>query len=319
MAKDPQMRKANLTINNPSEMGLDLETLDKLIREKLNPQYYCRSKEIGENGTEHYHIALFRPSPYRFSTLKRIFPTAHIEKAYGSMAENRDYIRKGGKWAATDKADTVVPGTFAEYGTMPTEQEETASKYTSLMSELRNGKSTVEIVDAHPEMAFHVQHIDTLRETIRAEKYGGAFRPNLEVTYLCGASGTGKTRSIFEAHEPHDVCRITNYPAGGVRFDAYHGQSVLVFEEFVSQIPLSDMLNYLDIYPIMLPARYSDRIACYDHVYITSNRPLETQYTYDQKHFPERWNAFNRRIHNIHEFLGDGTIIARKKGGLSLE
>ena len=37
MAKDPQMRKVNLTINNPSEMGLTLDDLDTLVR-KLNPQ-----------------------------------------------------------------------------------------------------------------------------------------------------------------------------------------------------------------------------------------------------------------------------------------
>ena len=34
------------------------------------------------------------------------------------------------------------------------------------------------------------------------------------------------------------------------------------------------MLNYLDIYPLYLPARYTDRVACYHHVYITSNAPL---------------------------------------------
>lgn len=53
---------------------------------------------------------------------------------------------------------------------------------------------------------------------------------------------------------------------------------MLVFEEFHSEIPISAMLNYLDIYPLMLPARYHDRIACYTEVYITSNIPLEDQY-----------------------------------------
>lgn len=311
MARDPQMRKVNLTINNPSEMGLDLDTLDELIRTKLNPQYFCRSKEIGENGTEHFHAAIFRPSPYRFSTIKRTFPTAHIEKAYGSMSENRDYVAKGGKWAATDKADTSVPGTFAEYGTLPSEKEETASKYTALMTELRDGKTTTEIVEAHPEMALQTQRIDMLRETIRSDAYSSTFRPQLEVTYLYGASGVGKTRSIFEKHDPRDICRITSY-VGGIRFDSYRGQKVLVFEEFASQVPLSDMLNYLDIYPLMLPARYSDRVACYDQVYITSNIPLYGQYMCEQQEHPDRWAAFYRRIHHVYEFLSDGTVIARK-------
>ncbi len=48
----------------------------------------------------------------------------------------------------------------------------------------------------------------------------------------------------------------------GVRFDQYQGQDILVFDEFASQVPLSDMLNYLDRYPLMIPARYADRAAC---------------------------------------------------------
>lgn len=319
MSKDPQMRKVNITINNPSDIGLTLDQLDQLVLKNLNPQYFCRSMEVGENGTEHYHFAIFRPSPIRFSRLKRLFPTAHIEKAYGSMSENRDYVAKGGKWAATDKSDTSVSGTFAEYGTMPNEQEETASKYTALMSELQEGKTNTEIVNAHPDLAFHIQHIDILREALRNDIYHSTFRPDLEVTYLYGASGVGKTRSIFEKHIPQDICRITTYPRNGIRFDAYHGQSILVFEEFTSQIPLSDMLNYLDIYPILLPARYSDRAACYSKVYITSNIPLTAQYESDQKHYPDRWNAFCRRIHNVYEFRDDGHIVVHKERGVSCE
>lgn len=318
MAKDPQMRKANLTINNPSELGLSLEALDELVRTKLNPQYYCRSKETGDSGTEHIHLAVYRPSPYRFSTIKRTFPTAHIEKAYGSMSENRDYVAKGGKWAATDKADTAIPGTFAEFGTMPNEQEESASKYASLLSEVRDGKTTTEILAAHPDMALRVQQIETLRETIRTDQCADLFRPNLEVTYLYGAPGSGKTRSIFAKYAPRDICRITSYPITGIRFDAYHGQKVLVFEEFASQVSFSDMLNFLDIYPVMLPARYADRAACYDKVFITSNIPLGAQYPKVQEDFPDRWGAFYRRIHNIVEFLDDGTTIVHK-GGFSLE
>jgi len=58
----------------------------------------------------------------------------------------------------------------------------------------------------------------------------------------------------------------------------------------------------------MLPARYHDRIACFDTVYITSNIPLEAQYPDIQKQEMETWNAFLRRIHTVTEFRRDGTI-----------
>ena len=43
-----------------------------------------------------------------------------------------------------------------------------------------------------------------------AEKYSAENR-KLEVTYLYGASGVGKTWGIFEQHDPWEICRITNY------------------------------------------------------------------------------------------------------------
>ncbi|MBQ8356086.1 MAG: hypothetical protein IJY40_10810 [Oscillospiraceae bacterium] len=97
-------------------------------------------------------------------------------------------------------------------------------------------------------------------------------------------------------------------PRGNVLFDSYKGQPVLVFEEFHSQISISDMLNFLDIYPVMLPARYYDRVACYTEVYITSNIPLEDQYPEIQKCKLETWKAFLRRIHTVTEFRRGGII-----------
>lgn len=62
------------------------------------------------------------------------------------------------------------------------------------------------------------------------------------------------------------------------------------------------MLKYCDIYPIELPARYSNKFACYDTVYILSNWELERQYLEQQKEDTESWNAFLRRIHEVHVY-----------------
>ena len=68
------------------------------------------------------------------------------------------------------------------------------------------------------------------------------------------------------------------------------------------------MLNYLDIYPIMLPARYNDKVACFTKVFITSNLPLNQQYIVIQEHKPKTFQAFLRRINYIEEFKADGTV-----------
>ena len=134
----------------------------------------------------------------------------------------------------------------------------------------------------------------------------------VEVTYKFGATGTGKTRSIYNDYAPEDVCRITSYQKNGVRFDSYKCEDVLVFEEYASQIPIEDFLVYLDIYPLMLPARYSDKTACYTKVIITSNLPLGMQYITEQQCKSETYAAFLRRIHYVEEFKADGTVIRTK-------
>lgn len=314
MENNTQSRKWALVINNPLEAGLDHAAIREILY-RFSPAYFCMADEIATTGTYHTHIFLFSPSPMRFSTVKNRFSTAHIEKAYGSAKANRAYILKEGHWADTDKAETSVSGTFEEWGDLPAEKEEEAPEMFKLIQDLRAGKSVMEIIEDNPKLAFRIREIETLRQAILEEKYSAENRA-LEVTYLYGASGTGKTRGIFEKHDRKSICRITDYDGrNGVRFDAYHCQDVLVLEEFHSQIPISAMLNYLDIYPLTLPARYTDRIACYTKVYITSNIPLEEQYRDIQRYQMETWRAFLRRVQNVIEYLPDGSTVQHKKGG----
>ena len=310
---DPQSKKWNLTLNNPSDYGFTRERLLDLLNQ-LSPTYLAITDEISEEGTPHTHIYLQRNSNLRFSTIKRKFPTAHIERAYGSAKQNRDYLAKDGKWANTEKAKTSVEGSFYEWGDLPTEQEERSPAMSALLQALKDGLTTIEIIETFPQFGFKVKEIDLLRETLKHEKYRKEKRP-VHVIYLFGASGAGKTSSIYDAHGAENICRVTDYGGpNGVRFDAYHGQAVIVFEEFHSQIPIENMLNYLDIYPLMLPARYSDRVACYTTVYITSNLSLEEQYEDIQRRKMETWRAFLRRIHTVREFQRDGTVIEKTNG-----
>ncbi len=303
-----QSRKWTLVINNPLECEFTHERICEILM-RFFPDYFCLADEIAKTGTFHTHIFIYSHSPIRFNTIKNRFPIAHIEKALGSAKDNRDYILKSGKWENDEKSETSVEGSFYEYGTLPKERDENNPKMSKLIENIRDGKQTTEIIDDAPEFAFRIRDIDALRQVLSSEKYLCENR-DLYVTYIFGASGTGKTRSIYQKHCAKDICRITNYRAGkGINFDGYTNQKVLVFEEFNSQIPIEEMLNYLDIYPLNLPARYNDRTACYQTVYITSNISLSEQYKNVQKDRPETWNAFLRRIHKVLEYKKDGTII----------
>ena len=137
--------------------------------------------ETASTGTYHTHLFFYAPSPVRFATIKNRFPVAHIEKAYGTVQENRAYIRKEGRWADTDKAETSVPGTFEEWGEAPPERAEKHPEMFRLVQNIRDGMTTTEIIDDNPAMAFRVRDIDLLRQTLTAEKYAVENRP-LEVS-----------------------------------------------------------------------------------------------------------------------------------------
>jgi hypothetical protein len=312
-ANNTQSRKWLLVLNNPLDAGLNHSAITEILH-RFSLSYFCMADEIATTGTFHTHIFLYSSSPIRFSTLKNRFPTAHIEQAYGSVRGNRDYVAKTGKWTDTDKAETSVPGSFIEWGQAPTEKEEKSPEMYQLIEDLRAGRSTMEIIEDNPNLAFRVRDIELLRQTVMEEIYSSKNR-TVDVTYLFGASGTGKTWGIFNQHDPKSICRITDYGGrNGVRFDNYRCHDVLVFEEFRSQIGIDSMLNYLDIYPITLPARYNDRVACYTKVYMTSNIPLEGLYPEIQRYQPETWRAFSRRINHVIEYLPDGSKIAHKGG-----
>ncbi len=297
-----QCRKWQLTINNFNDIGLDVDT----VKEKLNLMslnYWCLGQEIGhQNGTHHMHVFLYSTSPIRFKTLQRKFEGAHIENCLGTCKENRDYILKQGKFANTEKADTVIPGTFEEWGEIPANEEDLEkSNRKRVLDLITDGKSNKEIINELPSEIYHLDEFNDIRQQMLFEDYKVKPR-SLDVTYIYGKSGTGKTSYILKKYGFKDVCRITSYPSN-MRFDGYDGQNVIVFEEFSSQIPLKDMLNYLDIYPLELPARYHNRIACYKKVFITSNESLNDQYKEEQRDIPESYQALKRRINRIWEFV----------------
>ena len=119
----------------------------------------------------------------------------------------------------------------------------------------------------------------------------------MTVKYIWGDTGSGKTRGIMDQYGYDNVYRVTNYNSGA--FDSYAGQDIILFEEFSSQFPIEQMLVLLDGYPLMLPCRYANKVACYTKVYLTSNKPLSAQYVDVQSSNPRTFDALKRRITDV--------------------
>lgn len=295
-------RKYQLTFNNPVEHGFTHEVIKTTLASFPGMQYWCMCDEIGEQGTPHTHLYLYSPNAILFSTLQQRFLGAHIEAAKGSHRENRDYICKEGRWLDDAKHETNLPETFEESGALPIERDKRESVSSEILSLIQSGSSNAEILVQYPSAMNRLQHVEAARQTLLEERYSNQWR-DLEVTYLWGKTGVGKTRSIMEKHGYSRVYRVTNYDHP---FDDYKGQDVILFEEFRSSLPIQDMLKYLDGYPLMLPCRYSNKAACFTKVYLVSNIPLSAQYPNVQVSEPETYRAFCRRINQgDYELLPD--------------
>ena len=282
-AKDTQSTKYQLTINHPEEKGMTHKKITAILKKNFKTlEYFCMADEQGS--VFHTHVFICFLSRVRFSTVKKQFPQAHIEAVRGTVSQNISYIRKTGRWEDTEKGETAIEGSFEEYGNRPPDSRGKRNDMTELYQMVSEGKTNAEILAVNQDYILNIDKIDKVRTTVLTERYKNTFRDTLKVIYMYGRTGTGKTSGILKNHP----------------FDGYGCQPVICFDEFRNSLRLKDMLTYCDIYPIELPARYSNKFACYDTVYILSNWELERQYLEQQREDTESWNAFLRRIHEVH-------------------
>ncbi len=291
-------RKYQLTINNPLDHDMDRETIISIC-DDLDPVYYCMSDEIGlEEETPHTHIFIAFENPRSFNTIKNSFPTAHIEQCNGTSQENKDYVFKEGKYLNDPKADTNIRESHYEKGDLPKDEQGKRSDLKIIYDLIDQGYDAIDIVEENPQFSFRLEEIKKIINAKKQKEYRNKFR-DIDVTYIYGSTGTGKTRYVMDKYGYDHVCRITDYKHP---FDDYQYEDVVIFEEFREDIQAKDMLKYLDPYPLNLPARFANKQACYTKVYIISNIKVEEQYYALQRNERETYNAFRRRINRYMEF-----------------
>ncbi len=157
---------------------------------------------------------------------------------------------------------------------------------------IKDGYTNIDIIEAFPSYLNKIPHLDKMRQTYKEQEYSDVFRI-LEITYICGDTETGKTRYVMDKYGYKNVYKITNYTHP---FDSYEGQDVILFDEFRSSLPITDLLQILDGYPCKLSARYADRVACFTKAFIISNIPFDKQYPNIQTDEPKSFEALRRRI-----------------------
>jgi len=277
----------------------DLESIQTYIK-NITFKYCVFQYEKGST----YHIQGFiiYPESKRFKNVKQEFLTAHLEPADGTNFECRNYCMK---------EETRVAGPF-EFGDFA--EMKSRTDILQFHEELEEGASNMELKASFPNLysSYGPAKIESFRQDYFKDKYSSEMR-DVKVTFIYGKTRTGKTSFIYDNFPMSEICRVTDYDRG--TFENYQQQKVLVLDEFTGEIKINYLNNLLDKYPVDLSARFANRMACYNEVYIISNLSLKQLYKEEQNNSPEVYEAFLARIKNIIHFTDVGKYVYEMKDG----
>lgn len=273
-------KRWTFTINNPTDADKfwcvdgDEEHPNDLL---VNIQYFVLQEEEGEKThTRHWQGFIILKDRHDLKWLqRRINKRAHWEVARGTNQEASEYCKK---------EETRVPGGYAkEWGKLPDREavkkrDERLQEAAEELDIIKEGyKRPADI----PSMTLMQCGFLPAYKELTADILG-PYRPKLEIIVLVGPPGTGKSYAINRLFPEHGRCIMGN---NGVWYQNPLSK-VMVWEEFVGQIQLQRMLQFLDPYPLALEVKGGMRPAMYEIAIITSNTAPDAWYKGDEAGVP---------------------------------
>lgn len=248
-------------------------------------KYSCFQIERGGNcETTHIQGFITFKTPMTWSTFKNNFPCSHFNKCISNNKNCRDYC---------SKAETRVDGPF-EDGEFTDQGSRTDIK--EFLDMVKVGVDDDELQRLFPSLYLReFNKLEKIRNKSIFKEFKTKYR-KVEVIYLYGPPRTGKTSYVESQHGYGNFYTVSSYDRGP--FDNYNGEKIIVFDEYESQIKISQMNMLIDGHPVQLPCRFENKWACYDKIYIISNSPLDEQYSSDFIK-PVQREAFKSRITKV--------------------
>lgn len=288
---DTRHRRWMLTVPAEGEKGVSRAELEDALERYAS---YLGQLEQGEGGTNyrHWQLVLVNDEPIRFSTLRRRLPTAHVEPVRDLRA-SLAYVQKDDTRVEDEKP--LVKGEIK-----PGPGQGHRSDLDALRARILQGQETADDLILSDSSAWrHSRLVGDLVSARDRNRQEGKLR-DVQVRVVFGDTGTGKTSAGLDGlHRLGTVCRVTHWGSGA--FDGYDGQDSLVLDEFAGQPHIEELLTWLDVYPVALPARYRPRQAAFVRVVLCSNAPPWTWYPWAPQ---AQRAALARRLHLVEEWSG---------------
>lgn len=278
MSKNTASRSWFCVFNNPVENGFDGEPqkiCDDIVELWVSGSdtrscacIYC----ISADGLHHCHVVLEDNKVMRFSSVKKLFPSMHIEPTKGNKKQAEDYINKVGAWE--EKGETIIAKSI--YGELKGRQGK-RSDLDNISELLEAGLTPREIM---AQDFKYRRYSSMIRGAYFQNRIDNTpLKREVNVYWHVGESGSGKTYeylNLCAKYGEDNVYMLNDYDKGG--FDNYCGEKILCMDEFRGQLKYSILMNYLDGYKIQVPCRYSNSYALWEEIHIFTVVPPELVY-----------------------------------------
>lgn len=254
--------------------------------------------EIGDNGNHHAHLILEAKNQTRFSAIKKLYPTIHVELTRGSREQVIAYLNKSGKHE--EKAHTtVVP--MINHGIIEANQQGKRTDLETIQELLEAGLSPEQIMRQNLSYRKFSKMIKEHYYQMQVEN--APLVKNMTVYWHMGGPGSGKSFrqvQLKKTFGTDSVYVLSDYGTGGL--DNYTGETILFMDEFKGDLDYQTFLKLLDVYPNQVHARYSNIYALWDTVHISSIFTPEQIYyllVSGEKRKYDPIEQLYRRIHTI--------------------
>lgn len=228
----------------------DIEWLRRLECNVLT----CYGEICPETGKPHLQFHITFKRAYSFKALKKLHETVSWRAQY--CQQDNNYVRKRTSILLIDIDNRKKKGG---------------------RSDLDEARSTVSSTLSMREVVKNTTNCQAIRSSEIWLKYNEPVRAIQPITvhWYYGGTGTGKTRQVFEMHDPEEVYRPVNYKW----WEGYDGHKVVLLDDLRKDFcKFHELLTLIDIYPYKVECKGGSRQIQATTFYITCCHPPEKVY-----------------------------------------
>lgn len=235
-------------------------------------RYICYAPEVGDNGTRHIQGYIMFAYQKRLPEVSKLLPRAHLEQRRGTHEQARLYI-------VGDYKGKPLNADFIERGIPPKQgkRNDLESFYEDIKAGKRGHNLSVDHLATRLKYPRGEEKIIAEEDRHNAmQQYKNGIVPEVHVRW--GPPGSGKTRFVYEQHEPDAIYEPTMRKCGTHWWTGYQGEDVILLDEFNGQIPIRDFLRLIDRYPFSMETKGGHVWRLATKIYICSNNAPEDWY-----------------------------------------